>query len=167
MISMLLDRNALGSSAIGLERLSKIAGDLTPVMDTIGAYLVSSTQRRFTTQTGPGGAPWKPSLRATLEGGQTLLDSGMLRASIASIAGRNQVEVGSNKIYAAIQQLGGTIHAKNVANLRFKIGSHWVSKPSVTLVPRPFIGFDAEDQKEVEAIVVADLDAAERGKGRS
>lgn len=167
MISMLLDRNAMGSAAAGLDRLSRIAGDLHSTLDKIGAQLVSNTQARFSKGVGPDGVAWKPSLRAQLEGGQTMLDSGQLVSSIAHLAGRDQVEVGTNKIYAAVHQLGMTIHAKNVKNLKFRIGDRWVSKPSVTIPARPFIGFDDQDKKDVEAIVAADLAAAERGRHTS
>ncbi|MBX9944947.1 MAG: phage virion morphogenesis protein [Reyranella sp.] len=164
MITYQFDRAQLGAARAGLERLSKTLVDLWQTMDAIGAYLVASTQRRFERQAGPDGTPWKPSIRAQIEGGWTLLDSGHLRSSIAHAATRDTVEVGSNRIYAAIHQLGGTIRARNAPNLRFRIGGRWISKPSVTIPARPFLGLDQEDELEIDAIVQADLEAAVAGR---
>lgn len=164
MISLLVDRAQLGAAAGALDRLSRVVTDLWSTMDAIGAYLVSSTQRRFDRQADPNGQRWLPSIRVRLHGGMTLQDSGALKASIAHIAYRDAVEVGSNRIYAAIHQLGGIIRAKNVKNLRFRIGERWITKPSVTIPARAFLGIDPRDQVEIEAIVVADLEAAQTGK---
>lgn len=165
MIALQVDKAQLGAAGKALDRLSKVAKDLWGAMDVIGAYLVLSTQRRFQAQTGPDGVRWIPSIRARLEDGKTLLKSGELSASIAhNVIGRDSVEVGSTKVYAAVHQLGATIHAKNAKNLRFKIGERWISKPSVTIVARPYLGIDQRDQVEIEAIVQGELEAAEGGK---
>jgi phage virion morphogenesis protein len=164
MITLQVDRAQLGRAAGGLERLSRVLGDLWSTMDKIGAYLVSSVQRRFQAGVAPDGSPWVPSIRAATQGGKTMMLSGQLAASLAHEAGRDQVEVGSNKVYAGIHQLGGTIFAKNAPNLRFRIGERWISKPSVTIPARPFLGIDERDQVEIEAIVDADLAAAEAGR---
>ena len=157
-VSIELNQAQLGNAEAGLARLATLVADLTPMMDSIGALLVSNTQERFMTGIAPDGEKWKPSQRAIDEDGQTLLDSGQLRASIAHKASRDQVEVGTNKIYAAVHQLGATIRAKNVPFLRFKVGDRWVSKPSVTIGARPFLGFNATDRKDVEALVVEELE---------
>ena len=157
-VTMELDRKQLGNAEAGLARLASLVADMTPVMDAIGALLVSNTQARFSEGVAPSGEKWKPSLRAELEGGQTMMDGGDLYRSIAHKASRDQVEVGTNKIYAAVHQFGATIRAKNVPFLRFKVGGRFVSKPSVTIPARPFIGFDATDKKDVEALVVSELE---------
>lgn len=113
------------------------AGDLTPAMDEIGAAMVASTLHRFETETGPDGRRWKPSLRALLEGGQTLTDRGHLRGSLTHVAGPGSVEWGSNLVYAAIHQLGGQAGR-----------GHAVELPA-----RPFLGVDADDQAEILAIL--------------
>lgn len=164
MITIEYDRGQLGAAKAGLERLSKTISDLWSTLDAIGAYLVASAHRRFERQVGPDGKPWAPSIRAQIEGGWTLLDSGRLRASLTWLAGRHSVEVGTNVIYAAIHQLGGTIRAKNAPNLRFQIAGRWISKPSVVIPARPFLGIDQEDELEIDAIVQADLAAAIAGR---
>ena len=164
MISWTLDRAQLGGASAVLDRLSKALRDLTHVMDAIGAYAVSSTQRRFETKIAPDGTPWKPSIRVLLFGGETMKLSGQLKASIAHAPGRDQVEIGSNKVYAGIQQLGGTIHARNADNLTFRIGPRWISKPSVTIPARPFLGLDDRDRAEIEDIASLALEQSAKGQ---
>ena len=84
-------------------------------------------------------------------------------SSIAHRATPDQVEVGSNVHYAGVHQFGATIHAKNVKNLRFRVAGRWVSKPSVSIPPRPYLGIDNEDIAEIDAIVQANLQAAAGG----
>lgn len=162
--SIEIDRRQLGAASDAFERLSKVVSDLQPTNDAIGAYIVASTQRRFERQAGPDGTAWKPSQRAIAQSGQTLRDTGRLFKSIAHRATSDLVEVGSNLIYAGVHQFGATIHAKKGPNLKFKIGDHWISKPSVTIGARPYLGINAEDVREIGAIVFGDLEAAREGK---
>lgn len=104
-----------------------IAGrNLFPLMDEIGGALETSTRVRFEAGDGPDGRPWAPVQR----GGQPLVDTGRLLASITSNADRTSVEVGSNLIYAATHQFGRD-----------------------AIPPRPFLGLSVDDGREVEAIV--------------
>jgi phage virion morphogenesis protein len=113
------------------------AGDLTPAMDEIGGALVASVLARFETGAAPGGAPWIPSRRALAEGGQTLVKSGRLRASITHLAGPDSVTVGTNVVYAAIHQFGGR-----------------AGRGRKTALPaRPFLGLDAGDEAEIVRIL--------------
>lgn len=48
-----------------LARLTKRAGNLSPVMRQIGEDLLASTRRRFVTGTGPTGARWAPNSPTT------------------------------------------------------------------------------------------------------
>jgi phage gpG-like protein len=148
VITIQYDRKQLGAAAASLERLAKVLWDREPTMDAIGAYMVSS----------------KPSYRARTEGGVTLSDRGHLKASLAHLAGRDTVEVGTNMIYAGIHQMGGVIEAKNALALRFKVGKQWLFRFSVTMPARPFLGIDQRDEQEIDAIVQADLQAAVDGK---
>jgi phage virion morphogenesis protein len=104
-----------------------IAGrNLFPLMDEIGGALETSTRVRFEDGDGPDGKRWTPSKR----GGQTLVDTGRLLASITSNASRTSVEVGSNLIYAATHQFGRD-----------------------AIPARPFLGLSVDDGREIEAIV--------------
>lgn len=126
--------------------------DLTELMDRIGAALVASTQLRFEDQRSPAGVPWQRSRRAASVGGQTLVDSGRLRASITHRPGPTAVEVGTNVGYAGTHQFGATIAAKTPKGLRFRIGNAWVTKRAVTIPARPFLGLDAADREHIPAI---------------
>jgi phage virion morphogenesis protein len=134
-----------------LGRLVRAGEDMSEAMDAIGSGLEANVIDRFETGRGPGGRPWKPSIRARLAGGQTLVDSGRLRGSITYRAGPRHVEVGTNVLYAAIHQFGGTIRAKAGGRLRFKIpGVGFRSPREVTIPPRPFLGIDDADRAVVD-----------------
>lgn len=112
--------------------------DTHQVFDEIGAYLVSETNRRFQETVDPDGKAWEPSQRAQAEGGKTLVDYGHLRDSITHIvaADGRGVEVGTNMVYGAIHQFGGQAGRGR----------------SVTIVPRPYLGVNDLDVREIEFI---------------
>lgn len=145
-----------------LGRLAKAGTELEPLMDEIGAGLVTSTQLRFERGEAPDGSAWTHSIRAREQGGQTLIDSGHLRDSITHAAGPSQVEVGTNVLYAALHQLGGAIKAKAKPRLTFKIGDRFISKAQVTIPARPFIGLSAGDADMVEERAAAFVEEALR-----
>jgi hypothetical protein len=60
-------------------------------------------------------------------------DKGALRASITRERKGLTGFVGTNLIYAMIQEFGGVIKAINAKYLRFKIKGHWVTKKQVTI----------------------------------
>ena len=136
--------------AIG--RLAAAGRETRGLMDAIGAHVEARTAERFELEQAAGGGRWPPSIRALAEGGQTLTDSGRLRASITRDVEDRRVLVGTNVLYAAIQQFGGTIRAKTAKGLRFKAGSEWRRKQCVTLPPRPFLGIDDDDRTEIALI---------------
>ncbi len=150
-------------------------------LDEIGARLEASTQHRFETETGPDGVPWPPSHASYDRGpaagglgntdrGQTLTDTGRLRASITRIVGDDVLRVGTNVVYAAIHQLGGktpphTIRAKKAKALAFPgadgetIFRRSVNHPGSKVPARPFLGVSASDERAVLRIVNARLEA--------
>lgn len=103
-----------------LDHLARRAADLTPAMADIAQALESETERRFELE-GPG---W-PDLaeRTILErtragtwpGKKLQRSAGGLAASIESRHGRDWAEIGSNKVYAAIHQLGGRAGRRRAA----------------------------------------------------
>lgn len=148
-----------------LARLIDAGGDTEPMMDEIGGMLVASTVQRFEQGVAPDGTPWKESIRAREQGGQTLVDSARLKQSITHRPAPGQVEVGTNVIYAAIQQFGGTITAKSARALVFRIpGAGWATVSSVTIPARPFLGLSDEDAAEIPRIVVDHLRDAVGGR---
>jgi phage gpG-like protein len=99
-------------------QLNDIFSNLSPVMPEIGEIIVSSVQTNFEvggrhgTANDYGGSnsigTWTPSQRALDQGGQTLLDTGRLAASIVYAISGNTLYIGTNVVYAAIHQFGGT-----------------------------------------------------------
>ena len=107
--------------------------------------------------------PWAPSQRVRKRGGQTLVDKAILRNSIHGEAGDGFAKVGTDVIYAAIHQLGGsiTIPARNQVNAhgakgfmsRKKAGASkrksiriWagtIGAHTVRIPARPFLPVDA------------------------
>ncbi|MGI2227058.1 phage virion morphogenesis protein [Shewanella frigidimarina] len=95
-----------------IERLD----DLSEPMNDIAAVLEFATEEAFATESDPAtGAPWASLSDAYLkanpkrQGGKILqVSAGGLAASIAADSGNFWASIGSNKIYAAIHQFGGT-----------------------------------------------------------
>lgn len=137
------------------------------MFDEIGAMLAASAQRRFEQEEDPEGNPWPDSLRKLLEGGTTLRDKGRLVGSLTHEPSDEGVAVGTNVIYAAIHQLGGTIRAKTSKGLRWRSPGNggWVTKQEVTMPRRAFLGVDEDDEDEIEFIAARLIGAETDLKG--
>ena len=105
----------------GLQALIGGLSDRQELMEGIGLYLEASTVDRFDSETAPDGSRWTPSLRAKATGGKTLTDHGLLKGSIGYVATNDQVEWGSNLVYARPHQEGATIAAKGGGRLKFRL----------------------------------------------
>ncbi len=110
--------------------------DLRPLLDALGAEGESQTRRRIEEEkTAPDGAPWAPwseRYAKTRNSGQSLLQSeGDLLDSISyQVIGGDEVEWGSNLVYAAIHQFG-----------------------SDDMPERPYLGLSAENEADMDAIM--------------
>jgi phage virion morphogenesis protein len=152
-----------------LRDLSAAVQDLRPAFRDAGEYLLRSTDERFRQEKGPDGAPWEQnadvtllryiaakkglSKRKTQTGGRTLTqkgakalgskrvlrNSGQLQDTIRYQASADALSVGTNKVYAAMQQFGGK---------RSRWPHLWGDIPA-----RPFLGLSGADETEVLAIV--------------
>jgi phage virion morphogenesis protein len=146
--------------------ISQKLGDLTPLMADIATYLESSTIERFETETDPKGKRWTKSIRAKVQGGKTLTDSGVGRQSIASDSNATQARVGTGLGYMIAHQLGITIRPKKAKALRFQIpGGGFVMVAKVTLPKREFIGLATEDREEILALTQDFVAAAAASAG--
>ena len=130
-------------SAAVARYLTELAGrvDAKAMYDEMGNYMVSATQGRMRRGVKPDGSPQKPLKRRV---GVPLIDSGRLRGSITHEASEDQVVIGTNVIYAAIQQFGG------------KAGRGH----KVTIPARPYLGVSDQDEQEIGAIVRDYIEAA-------
>jgi len=142
-----------------LDRIQQRAGNLTPAMKIVGKTIRDSVRENFRA----GGRPerWKSSQRAIIEGKKTLIDTKRLMNSITYMAHKDRAEVGTNVVYAAIQQFGGTVKARKSKYLKFKIGSRWVQKREVSIPARPFMMIQDEDWREIKETLL-DYIARER-----
>lgn len=126
--------------------------DLRPGWRAVGQAGVAQTRRRFLSGVGPDGAPWKKGHKPS---GQTLIASGLLLRSIrVAKAAQDGVEWGSNRIYAAIHQLGGVIRPVNGEGLRFRIAGGFVTVKSVTIPARPYLGANQQDMAAFAQILL-------------
>lgn len=141
MFSVELKAEALNA---GLAELVANLTDWTPVMEQIGEYLVMSTKERFKKGESPDGVQWAPNSPVTLarksNSSPLFGRSGDLRNMPAPIAGSDFVAIGSNQVYAAMMQFGGT---------KARFPHLWGNIPA-----RPFLGLSPEDETNILALVV-------------
>lgn len=118
--------------------------DFDEVLESVGALVESQTRRRIQdTKTGPDGKSWKPwsdAYARTRHGGHSLLmNEGNLLDSIQHLIHGDELEVGSNLVYARTQQLGDTRRG--------------FGRLDVTIPARPYLGVNAADEDEVVAAI--------------
>lgn len=94
-----------------LKALAQRAGNLGPVLDTIGQDITARAKARFDASAGPDGQAWKPKKHK--DGHKTLVgETGDLKREIVSGVAGNQLQVSATTRYAAIHQFGGPIQHK-------------------------------------------------------
>jgi len=97
--------------------------DKQKLMSAVGVSAEASIKRNFDRQEDSKKIKWKPSIRATMENGQTLVDTGKLRAISYSVESDYKVLVGTPADYGIYHQYGkGQILPKNGSHLVFHIG---------------------------------------------
>jgi phage virion morphogenesis protein len=131
---------------IGLAALQGRLSNMKPVMEEIGEYAVESTKLRFKAGKAPDGSTWQAKSPGTLASygarKSNRVDvrplfgpSGILSSQIFAEADADSVEWGSNRIYAAMMQFGGTKSA---------FPHLWGDIPA-----RPFIGVSEDDRTNI------------------
>lgn len=124
------------------------------LLEQIGARGVFQTQQRFLDQKGPDGQPWKKSLRAIEQSGETLRHKNRLFSSFTFAATDSVVEWGTNVIYAGIHHFGGVIKPKSKKALAFKGSNGRLNiVKQVTMPARPFLGLNDADRTDITEIV--------------
>ncbi len=136
-VSIQVDAKGLPEISASLRKLAARTRDLTPFFENAGASLVASSLDRFEKGVSPDDTAWTPSHRAAAHGGKTLVDTGRLRSSVTYLAAPDRVTVGTNVVYAAIQQFGGAAGRGRQA----------------ILPARPYIGLSPDDRTELSALI--------------
>ena len=125
---------------LALQQLIEKGANLQPVFAEVGSYIQHVAERNFESESGPDGGQWAPLAASTLNrrgsGARILRDRGHLYASLTYRADRNQVEVGTNRIYARIHQFGGQAGRGR----------------KVTIPSRPYLGLNAGNRREIGGI---------------
>jgi phage gpG-like protein len=102
--------------------------------------------------------------------GALKIKSGRLRSSIKSTKVRNvgtgtvSGDVGSNVVYAPVQEFGAKISSKNKKYLMFKIEGKWKKKEFVNIPARPFLGMALSNTKTIGRKMVEDAILKELNK---
>lgn len=149
--------NIVHASEVGgiLGRAAHAWGDPVPILRAIGTGLAANTRSRFNRGVAPDGAPWaelSPAYAPMKKGPGILRESGMrggLQGSIIFDVGGNVLSVGTNKIYGAIHQFGGTIRPRSAKVLVFRLAFGVVKARKVAIPPRPFLGIGPEDEDTI------------------
>jgi len=135
-------------------------GDTRSLMRGVSGIMMRAVEDNFEQQGRPAWVDLHPGtkLSRAKEGtwpGKILQRSGQLAASVVRQSTANSATVGSNKIYAAIQQLGGqtrphVIRAKNKRALSFGgIVVRQVNHPGSKIPARPFLGMTPRDLRDL------------------
>lgn len=122
----------------------------SPILPQIDNVITVSIDRNFSevgrfgseNKYGGGRDKWKPSKRAIREKGQTLSKSSAglassIRVNVTQDNGKINIEIGSNKPYAAIHNFGGVTGRNH----------------KTTLPARPFLVLQDEDIEEIQYII--------------
>ncbi|MCE8004231.1 phage virion morphogenesis protein [Billgrantia ethanolica] len=142
-----------------LRQIERNMGSTRPALLEIGEHLQGSVEERFRTETDPQGRPWAPLsdfTKANKRGNQILTESGGagLRGSIHYRVQDNALEQGTNKIYGAIHQLGGTIKAKGGGALAIgRPDGEFALVKQVTIPAREYLGLSVDDREVIDAIL--------------
>lgn len=155
VISIQADSSPIEAVLKQLGSLDALKGQL---FDEIGMGLVDSVQHRFLTGTDVDGNPWKISWRASIQGGETLRDTGRLMNSYTHNVLSSGVEVGTNVEYAPHLHYGATILPKTGQYITFAVGGQYRKVKQSILPPRTQLGINAEDEVMILDIVGSFID---------
>ncbi|EBF0135710.1 phage virion morphogenesis protein [Salmonella enterica] len=125
-----------------------------PLMETIAGIMLNAVDENFI----QGGRPtWEP---LKYRDGKPLQLSGRLHASVQSWSDNDQAIVGTNVIYAGIQNNGGRTKAHEIRPRRKKAlyfngrYAKKVNHPGSDIPARPFLSLTDDDYAEIRQAIV-------------
>lgn len=151
MITIRIDASGVTSV---LQALRFDAEKKSRMLHDIGNELVEQTRLRFITQVSPGNVPWTRSFRASVQGGETLRDTGALMNSFSyRLKGADSVEMGTDIKYASTHQYGAHIRPVHGPFLTFRLpNGRFCKVGSVDIPARPFMGINDDDARHIADI---------------
>lgn len=138
----LVFKSGAGPLMAHLARLSA-RQEWTAARREIGEYLIGEIQDNFDRQRLYDGSPMPQSKAAIERAGKTLIDSHNLYDSYVYQLARGGIEVGSNKVYAAIHHFGG------------EAGRGHKTK----ITARPVMGIGERQERRIGAYLVEAIEA--------
>lgn len=127
-----------------LNQMEHSTHNASPLMASISNELFSQTEANFAAEGRPKWMGLKPSTiamrtkRGSWPGRMLQISAGGLAGSISTSSDATSATVGSNKVYAAMQQLGGTTSSRSMI-------------PNKVIAPRPYLPVDAQGRIQPEA----------------
>ena len=121
-----------------------------PLMERIGRVMKTDIQMNFRQSKGPDGTPWAP---LKIRQGQPLKDTGRLFNSITYAVSDDEVEIGTNVLYAPVHQSGAVIKPKRGKFLVFPGPQGPIFARKVTIPARPFIGLTERQEKKINGAI--------------
>ncbi len=161
-----------------LNRLSRALTDMSPVMNSIGEQMEYQTEQRFEEGVSPDGSKWVPKSPTTIEA-YTRRGLGVdfrplfgpnadglpLRKSFFRNYGADYVEIGTNKVQAAVMQFGATAGQFGAFIGKDKRGrDHFHSIPWGNIPARPFLGASEQDKSNIIDTVAEWLEGVANAK---
>lgn len=148
-----------------LEMLRVSGLDASPAMRAIAGDMERAVEKNFASQGRPAWLGLAPGtiVSRTRSGtwpGKILQRTGQLAASIESRADATSATVGTNLVYAAIQQLGGRTRAHTITARKGKalafggIFRRSVRHPGSSIPARPFLALGVEDERQIQESVL-------------
>ena len=156
-----------------LREMARLGRQPATLLRPIGAILASNTKDRFDAGTDPTGqrwAPLHPAYLAVKRGPSVLKASLQLQKSITFRVAGDELAIGTNKVYAAIHQFGGTIRPKKPGGrliFRDAAGQAWGAARQVTIPARPYLGISDGDARDIlDTVEIVLLQARQAGARR-
>ena len=130
-----------------------------PLLQIAGQVMRSSIEQTFRGQGSPAGS-WKPLAASTLKrlkgrGGKMLIRSGRLKNSVTYSVNGNVLTVGTNLVYARIQQQGG--EAGRRGPFKKQDGRR------ARIPARPYLVFRPEDPQKIASAIGRYVTASAEG----
>ena len=152
-----------------LREIASRAGNLSPVMKAIGDRVAAQTRERFKSGgPAPDGTPWKPPATPNPKRVRTLTVSGHLAGSIRyQLMNKNSVRIGTNRVYAAIHQLGGKTAPRVIRPVRKKALKTpfglfaKINHPGSNIPARPYLGLSQANSDAILGMINEYLSRAE------